>query len=127
MDISSENGWVAALGGKFLQRAWQPKAGREGVNWKGMWAAERAPNEWIDIVRDKSALVRVANSTRAAYERFGVGRSSEVTAAARGTREAEATTPHTLLALHIAGECDAVAEASSQFALQASARGPRPT
>ena len=74
-----------------------------GVNWKEVWVGGRTLCEWSGNVRGKLALVRMDNSTAAAYTNHGAARSSELTVIARGIKEPETANPCTLVELRAAG------------------------
>ena len=71
---------------RFILGGWPPKASCEGVNWQELWAVERALNTSCDLVRDKLVLVRMVDSTAAAYADYGPVCPPALTAVARGIK-----------------------------------------
>ena len=74
------------MGDRFLQRAWQPEAANEGVNWKELRVLGCAINVWSDVVKDGLVLVRIDNNAAALYANRGAGGSFALTMLAGGVR-----------------------------------------
>ena len=79
-----------------------------------------------DHVAQKLVLVRMDNTTAASYANFGAGRVSGLTALARKIKDREVSLGRTVVALHIAGKDNSVADALSRLSIRARGLDPYP-
>ena len=125
-DASGRRGWGATLGDLFIQGRWSKLELREGINWKELWVLNKALETWHRQVAQKLILVRMDNSTAVSYANYGAGRVGTLTALARRIKDQEAILGCTVVALHIAGSDNAVADALSRFSIRVRGLDPFP-
>ena len=114
------------MGDRFIQGKWSKLERREGVNWKELWVLNKALGPWGQRVRGKLVLVRMDNTAAASYANYGAGRAPTLTSLARKIKGREVALGCTVVALHIAGRDNAVADALSRFSIRARGLDPYP-
>ena len=117
-DASGHHGWGATLGDRFIQRKWSKRELKEGINWKELWVLNRALETWCQQVAQKLVLVRMDNAAAASYANYGAGRVSTLTELARRIKDREVVLGRTVVALHIAGSDNSLADALSRFSIK---------
>ena len=125
-DASGRHGWGATLGDLFIQGRWSKFELREGINWKELWVLSKAIETWHQHVAQKLVLVRMDNSTAVSYANYGAGRVGTLTALARRIKDQEVTLGCTIVALHIAGGDNSIADALSRFSIRVRGLDPFP-
>ena len=114
------------MGDRFIQGRWSKHELGEGINWKELWVLNRALETWGQHVAQKLVLVRMDNSAAASYANYGAGRVSTLTALARKIKGREVVLGCTVVALHIAGSDNSVADALSRFSIRVRGLDPYP-
>ena len=125
-DASSLRGWGAAFGDLYIQGNWSKLDRSEGINWQELWVLKPALESWGDRLAGNLVRARMDNSAAAAYANFGAGRVSHLTLLARSMKELEAPLGCTAVALHFAGQRNAVADALSRLTFRARGLDPYP-
>ena len=125
-DASGRHGWGATLGDLFIQGRWSKLESREGINWKELWVLSKALETWYRHVAQKLVLARMDNSTAVSYANYGAGRIATLTALARRIKDQEVSLGCTIVALHIAGSDNTVADALSRFSIRVRGLDPFP-
>ena len=91
-----------------------------------MWVLKTALESWGDLPSGKLVLVRMDDSTAVAYANYGAGRVAHLALLARSFKELEAPRGCAVVARHIPGWRNAVADALSRFTVRARGLGPFP-
>ena len=81
---------------------------------------------WGEQLGGKLALIRMDKGTAASYANYAAGMAPHLTQLARSRKELELSFCCAVVALHIAGEDNSVADALSRFAIRARGLGPYP-
>ena len=125
-DASSLRGSGAAFRDLYIQGNWSKLDRSEGINWQELWVLKPALESWGDRLAGNLVRARMDNSAAAAYANFGAGRVSRPTLLARSMKELEAPLGCTAVALHFAGQRNAVADALSRLTFRARGLDPYP-
>ena len=91
---------------------------RERINWEELWALHRVLETRRALLAGKLVLARTHNCAAVACANFGAGRVSQLTALARKIRKRDVAMGRTVVALHIAGKDNSVADAPSRFSIR---------
>ena len=73
---------------------------------------------WGQYAAQELVLVRTDNSTAASYANHGAGRAATLTALARKIKDREVALGCTIVALHISGKDNSVADALPRFSIE---------
>ena len=106
------------MGGRFIQGKWSKPERSESINWKELRVLNKVLAAWGQYVAQKLVLVRMDNSAAASYANYGAGRASTLTTLARKIKGREVALGCTVVALHIAGKDNSVADALSRFSIR---------
>ena len=91
-----------------------------------MWVLNRSLETWRQQVAQKLVLVRMDNTAAVSYANYGAGRVSTLTQLARRIKDREVILGCTVVALHIAGSDNSLADALSRFSIKVRGLDPYP-
>ena len=117
-DASGLIGWGATFGDLYIQGPWPPEALREHINWKELYVLTRCLAEWGSLVEERLILVRMDNTTAISYANYGSGRVPSLTALAREIKSCERMHRCHIIALHVPGAENNIADALSRYRIE---------
>ena len=85
------------------------------INWKELWVVLAACKKRENVLSGKLVLVRSDNKTAVHYVNYGAGRIPSLTRLGMRLKDWELQSKATLVAVHIAGAANVVADGLSRF------------
>ena len=120
-DASGSFGWGAAWGEHTLCGSWDAVSAPHHINWKELYAIYMALASWGPRLRKRAVVIKSDNTVAIAYANRGRGKSPILTALARNIKALEASFETHLIATHIRGDLNVIADALSRDVLSSEA------